>query len=233
MKRKPLTIGLLIFLFTIVTTYLSSLLFNDVRQSIIAGLLVGVLATLFEIRLAIESSSEKTVKSAKELSERLLESLNIQQTYTANEWLREILKRIVDLKQVAEQQIHDLARFQGIITQALDKARREVGTSFRIDTGDDELERIMRLKDIVANAKEYIYAVTFDVDDYLNKFWAKVFGSEYVKSNLEAARRGVEIERIFVVEKKIISGKQLNDIDKEKHDKLMSLVKALKRVKKI
>jgi len=225
MKQKSLLTGLFIFLFTLLTIFLSEIIFDEWRQAIIAGLLVGILATLFEIRVAIQSTGETTVNSTKEYSERLLSYLNLRNVYSENDWLLGILQKIVELKQVSEQQLHDLTRFQGIITQALERARSEIGTPYRVTTGDNELQRIILLNEAVLMAKEYIYAVSFDAYGYLERFWsAEVFSKQYNASNIEAAKRGAQIERIFIVEKKVMDGS-----DKEKKKRLMSQLRLQRR----
>lgn len=225
MKKKPFLTGLFIFLFTLITIFLSEIIFDEWRQAIIAGLLVGILTTLFEIRLAIHTTGETTVNSTREYNERLYDYLDIRNVYSEDDWLLGMLKKIIELRQVSEQQRHDLRRFQGIIAQALDKARREVGTPYLVSTGDNELQRIILLNDAVIMSNNYIYAVSFDVNGYLERFWnAEVFSKQYNASNFEAARRGVNIERIFITEKRVVDG-----ADREKHKRLMGHLRVQRR----
>lgn len=223
--KQPLLIGLFIFLFTVITIFLAEIVFDELRQAIIAGLLVGILAALFEVRLAIQDTGRSTIESTREYSERLVNYLDLRNVYTENDWLLKYLQGVIELKQVAEQQVHDLARFQSIISQALEDARREVGTPYSEPTGDNEMRRIILLNEAVISSKEYVWAVSFDAYGYMERFWnADVFSKEYNASNIEAAKRGVKIERIFVVEKKAGAAG-----DKEKWKKLLNHIRVQKR----
>lgn len=232
MKKKiplPLVIAVSIFLFSIIITFLVDIIFQDLRQSIVVGLIVLILSTLFEFRLAVEASNKGAATTLNQATDRLVSLLKIHNSYFSDNSLLTILEDIVSLRQVAGKQVHDLVRFEKIITNALEEAKRELGNDYRIDTKDNELDRIARLKTTVDKADKYIYAVTYDVDDYLNKFWSKIFKDGYVKSNIDAVQRGTSVERIFIVEKKIIENKGLSSEEQQKHDNLLTLVKSLKR----
>jgi hypothetical protein len=176
------------------------------RLGVIAALIIAALTLLIEVRLNVVESSKAVSDSSKEIATRVVSLLTIHNDYFNDNWLQGLLDNIVNLRKIAEGQAHDLRRFEKIMINALDDAKREMGRAFRINTDDDELERILRLKDSVDGAKDYVYALTYDARDYFDKFWDKVFGLEYVRSNVETAGRGVKIKRIFVVGKKVLNG---------------------------
>lgn len=224
MSVRPWQIALALFLFTVLTVFASNLAFHDLRQAVIAGILVGILGALFEVRLAIERNAETATLTSRQATERLIKYLRIADAYSDNDWIIEILSSVLSLKPAAERNNHTRARCEAVLRAAIDQASRDVGSFFRVETGSNELERILRLREVVANARDYVWAVSFDVDDYLNRFCSQVFGSEYVRANVETATRGVVVKRIFVVSRDTLSGNS-----REKHEKLKAIVKSLRK----
>ncbi len=225
MTRKQLAIsGLVVISFGIIATYVTELIFDDLKSAVIAGLVVSLYALLFELRLAIQSAREDMRNDVTLSSERLSAILAIQKDVYDNEWLRKTLGLIIELRKFSENQSHDLRRVEDIISEAIRRAREQIGTPHKIVTGRDELDRIYRLNNCLQEATRYVRAVTFDARDYLNEFWSAAFLNEYVESNAEAIKRGVIIERIFIVDQQVIS-----DVNNPKHKKLKELLRRLKR----
>lgn len=160
-------------------------------------------------------------------SDRLAELIKLNNQYFHEDELFTMLERIVEARKLAIKRTDNTLAFHKIIYNAIDQIERELINGFRVETGEDEWERSKQLKEIVSGAKLYVYALTFDSNEYLNDFWAKVFAKEYVETNLEAARRGVKVERIFIVDSKIISGDKLSAEEQVTRERLIEISKSL------
>lgn len=226
-RKKISQFSVVSFTIAILITILSEIIFDDLKSGILAGfVVVGVGATI-ELKEVIESHK----LASDDAIERVVTLLNLHNDYFNEVHLFEMLNMIVSIRRLAGNKRLDLQRFDRIIANALDKAKAEIGSAFRLHTGDDELERIIRLKDAVTYAEDYVYALTYDDNDYLNKFWTGVFGQEYIDSNLEASERGVDVKRVFVVDQKIIDNENLDLESSRKRQRLLAVSTALKNCK--
>lgn len=74
-----------------------------------------------------------------------------------------------------------------------------------------EHKRISKVTTAIENAQDYIFAITFDSDDYMKNFWEDIY-DYYLAINTDAKKRGVQIERIFVLN----DDKPINEIKEDK-----------------
>lgn len=225
--KKFSTIGALCTIATIVLTVLIAMIFNSWQQGVIASLIVVAILLLVEFRGTLESERSKYNSNLTQATEKIVSLLRVHNRYFNDVGMFEMLNNIIRLRETAQKRKHDLARFDDIISRAIEKAEKEIGKAVRIPTGDDELDRSIRLKEAINYAEKYVYALTYDENDYLNRFWNGNFGREYIESNLSAAEKGVDIERIFVVNKSIIIGDSLNNTDSQKRERLIEMSKNL------
>jgi hypothetical protein len=242
---KGISFSILSLFLSITVTFLSEAIFDDLKSGVLIGLLTLLVTSAFEIKESIRLHSNEIQASANSNRDEVIEAveshkyesssaaekivtlLRVHNEYFLEIGLFEMLNTIIDIRKIAQQRRHDLVRFNEIITSAIEKAKSEIGREFSINTKDDELNRIVRLNEIVSTSEQYIYAVTYDEDDYLNNFWNAVFGREYIDSNLDAISREVKVERIFVIDEKIINGENLSSRDQGTRKKLLTVSKAL------
>jgi hypothetical protein len=84
-----------------------------------------------------------------------------------------------------------------------------------------EAERMKCLVNVVSNSRVYVRAATFDVDDYFMKFWNSsdpLFGA-YLETNEKAVKRGVLINRCFVMNRDVLDGR-----NEKKRDRLVDIL---------
>ncbi len=206
----------------VIGTFVIERISHDWLQAGIAGVLISLVLAVIELRQALSDTAASSELLSKQSTERLIKHLRIADAYSHNDWFVEVLTAFLEIKQVAEQQSHDKERFKDTLTHALSRARSEIGTPVHVEI-PDEIDRIAKLKEILDGASKYVWAVTFDAHDYLNNFWSKLVVSEYVRTNVAIATRGVQVQRIFVVSQSTLSGG-----DRERNAKLREIVKALR-----
>jgi hypothetical protein len=223
-KSKHYFVDTCILVLTLFAVYASEKLFSDLKLGVIAGVLVGVLAKLFEVRYAIQASTDVTITSSRKETARLIAILSVYDKYFHDGWLFDQLRRIVELREIAERQPHALRRFERIVQEALSQAEVQMGNPERVNTNQDEDYRLFLLHEAVKNSKDYIWAVTFDEAGYFDRFWISRFGDGYIRSNFDATRRGVTIKRIFVVQREVLTGKNA-----DKARLFSALIKKLRR----
>ena len=234
MKKIRGRIGLVATLSTvssIATTVIFAFVFKSLQQGIIASLIVIAILLIVELRSVLEIDRLDSRSNLLHATDKIVTLLRVHNDYFHDVGMFEMLNTIVKLREVAQKRHHDLFRFDRIISYAIERAEQEIGQVFKITTGDDELDRSIRIKDAIIHSEKYVYALTYDENNYLNRFWAGNFGREYIESNLQASKRGVEIQRIFIVDKKIIDGKNLSSEESHKRERLINLSKALEKAK--
>lgn len=229
MKNSNWRIALFIISSTTITTILISVYYPDYKLGIIASLIANALISMIEFRstLSLEKDIGKThIATA---VERILILLKMHNSYFSNEKMLFTFDTLLKLREVAELRPHDVERFDDIIIDSIDKIKKEIGQPFRKLTGDDELYRSIKLKQAIQYANNYVYALTYDANNYLNRFWAGNFGREYVETNLQVAGRGVIIERVFIVDENVFTGQNMTDEEKEKREKLVDMSNNLRK----
>src|ERR1043166_5367384 len=69
------------------TIILTHLIFHDIREAIIAGLLVGILGLLFEIRIELLESTRESLDVSTKAFDRLIKHLELDRAYSESDWL--------------------------------------------------------------------------------------------------------------------------------------------------
>lgn len=212
----------------VIGTIIFPFIFKDLKQGIIAGLVTTLICLIFELRILLESiGQEKSTKIfdlVNNNSEKLAELIKVNNEFFYEDELFEILNKIVETRKLAISKANNTLAFKRIIFSAIEQIEKELINGFSIETGDDEWKRNNLLIEIINTAKSYIYALTFDDNQYFKDFWEyRVFTKEYIETNIEAAKRGVRIERIFIVDQKIISGNNLSPNEQSKREHLLKI----------
>jgi transcriptional regulator with XRE-family HTH domain len=146
------------------------------------------------------SKSQQKTKEEKKLLHNLLNDA----------WLRKsALSLIAILKETEDNKIIQ-REAKDMIDIYLEDFRRNLRSPFpRAEFHEsDELARMRRLKTIIEDARDYVYAVTLDMGNYINSFWAGKFSGEYITANIQES---ASVMRIFILGRDVIKGK-----DKEK-----------------
>lgn len=218
---KYYVLSLTLFL---VTTLVSFLFTDNLPQSIIFGLLVGIVSALFEMHFLVVSSNSQMKHLADEANRQFMKLLEIDNEFYEDEWLHEKLKELVKIRRETEgKRMHVRKQIEEEINKSVEQAARMVLSSFRIPCSEnDELERMRRLKMATEDAKEYVFAVTYDAHGFIDKFWSGEFYREYIQVNAKAASNGakVKIKRVFIVDQEVINGG-----NQDKREKLEDIVR--------
>ncbi|MCP4369441.1 MAG: hypothetical protein GY797_15210 [Deltaproteobacteria bacterium] len=207
----------------VVTIIFTGVVFNDKQFALIAGCMVLMLAALYEIRNSINSKQTEVsgrittshngiLDSIKKSQKQLLKIIKIDNAYFNDDWLHEALDRIVEFREKSKiKGIHVQTITEQIFNENLEQIKNEIGDQWhKITKKEDEMKRMTFLKDTVSKAKGYVFAATYDVDNYIELFWgAKVFSDPYVDINIEAAKN-VDVQRIFVIEETMRSSEKYN-----------------------
>lgn len=229
--RQSRYVALAIAAAGVFTTFITELISNDWLQAGMAGVLVSALFSIVELRYTVSEKADSIVNTTRTSAEansvltqqstdRIIKYFGLADAFAPKDWFADALTELIALKRSAEKKPFERGRFQEMLKEMVVSTGRAIGRPVHIEI-PDEIVRIARLKEIVENSESYIYAVTYDVRDYLRNFWSKLVVREYVQHNLALADRGVTIERIFVVTPETLSG-----ADREKSDKLHEIMAA-------
>lgn len=223
MKEKSYKYLLSLTLF-LGTTFLSVLFTKDISQSLVFGLLVGIVSALFEMHFLVVSNSSQMKHLADEANQRFMGLLRIDKEFYEDEWLHRKLKELVKLRMdTGGTRMHVRRQIEEEINKSVEQAGKMVMGSFRIPFNEnDELERMRRLKMATEDAQEYVFAVTYDARGYIDKFWSGEFYREYLHVNAKATstKGEVTIKRVFIVDRTTISGS-----NQEKREKLEDIMR--------
>jgi hypothetical protein len=208
---------------TFIGTGILNIFFKSFEKSLIAGLMIGLYALIYSLYSTFKKESQEALKISKELSEKCIQLMNIHNAFLYDEWLYDHINKVHDIHiNVKTNRMH-LKLVIEEINKGIDSAELYMKGK-RIDYGglNGENKRQKRLKDIVSHSDQYVKAVTAYDPLYWEEFWNNKngFSENYRKANIEAAERGVIIERIFILPRAIING--------EDNDKSESIKKTAK-----
>ncbi|MEM8720380.1 MAG: hypothetical protein AAGE84_13930 [Cyanobacteria bacterium P01_G01_bin.39] len=227
---------------SIVSLFLTLLFSIVFRNFWLQGLVVGLILTtaFLVIDLKITANKNKlylksiihekrgTIKShIDESNYKIFRFLRIEIEYFHNKELFDIFNKIISLYKEAQFYNYNLSTYCFIINHKINEVQKTFYNGVMAFTIDDEHKRASILEDIILKSSKYVYAVTFDENEYLDTFWSGLFPDKYVKSNLEKAKTGVPIERIFVVDERIINNNNLSNIEVNKRNNLIEICKKL------
>lgn len=196
-------------------------LFWDVQYALLAGIMaIGVTNTYTLLSEAKEHKNHTTSTIAEHIR-KIVDVLKIQNAFFDDKWLNSVFNELVELIKTTHP--HDLERVKGVISGSLQNSKEAIGSPMYYEE-KNELERMVHINKAVNNTQQYVCAVTFDTNNYFENFWQGV-NEDYVTVNLEAAKRGVMIERIFVMSETVLQPKSKD----EKARKFRAIVNSLKK----
>jgi hypothetical protein len=195
---------------------LAAKVFADRQAEIIIGFLIfgltgAVVIFLQQHEVLNELSDLKsTSENASDLAnQKFMALLQINKEFYLDKWLFDRLGKLCEIKRRTQgRRIHLRRDLEKAIDLAFDRCTATYTLTF---PRDQESARQIRLKMAVEDAVNYVYAVTYDADDYAEMFWAGEFQREYIRANAAASQRGVRVSRVFVVGEDIISGDDNNE----------------------
>jgi hypothetical protein len=217
--------ALTFFVFVIIVpSFGPEMIFKDTGEGIVASILVGIFFHTFQLFGELEKHKKDTADTIQVHIKKIVNVLRIQNEYFDDKWLFMVFDNVVDIVKFSKSNIHDLERVQGEIDNSLQKAKELIGAPFFIDNLErGEWSRIVYLNRAFENSQRIVQAVTMDERNYFDNFWQPL-NSGYSKLNVDAAKRGVTIQRIFVMDGIILKkGKD------EKTKKFWDLILDLKK----
>lgn len=158
---------------------------------------------------------------------KILRLIKIRFDYLHEEELFSALNKIISLADEAKVYNYNFATYCKMLNSKIEEVKKLLNDGFSTFTRDDEYKRAAILDEIVLNSSDYIYAVTFDENKYIDIFWNGLFQDQYVTSNLQAANRGTQVERIFIVDQKLIKNVDLSIDEQKKRKNLVEICRKL------
>jgi hypothetical protein len=209
---------------TVVSSVLFNLIFKAWEKSVIAGLIIGLYAFMYSLYNSFNKEAEEAsvqnkeaLRISRELSEKCVQLLKISNSFLHDEWLYYHINKVHDIHiNVKTNRMH-LQFVIEEINKGINSAELYMNGK-RIDYGglNGENKRQKKLKDIVSTSNHYVIAVTGYDPLYWEEFWNKKdgFSVQYRAANIEAAeKRGVKIDRIFIIPRAIINGEDNNECE--------------------
>lgn len=199
------------FLFTIISSVCFYYLFKDWQLAMVAGLVLGLYSYVYSLYNLFIKENREALKISRDFSEKCLSLLRIEDLYS-NNWLQDTLNRMVAIEKSAERHQTFLNFARTEISRGINEAEGVLrGKKIDYSGWKKESERQVWLKDIVVSSKSYIKAVTSYDPVYWDNFWnRRGFSEEYTSVNIDAAKRGVVIDRIFILPDIILNGTDKN-----------------------
>lgn len=223
-KYISLLVAALTFLLIWILPHLGvEIIFKSESERIIASLLVGIFFHTFQLFNEIENHKRDTSDTIKASITRIVDVLKVQNEYFDDQWLYRTLDNIVDIVRFTKFNKHDLKETQDKINESLFDARANIGAP-REKGNIPEWDRIGLLNEAMDNSERYVQAVTIDVRNYFIHFWENLNRDKYSIANLNAAKRKIKIQRIFVMDGSVLK--------KDKGDKTKSFWEIVTLLKK-
>ncbi len=183
-------------------------------EKFFAIILVDILYHVITLSTEIELVNNTTEESIKENIKKIVEILKVHNDYFDDRWLFNVFDSIADIMHDTNKYKNDLGRVKSQLDEAIAKAKALIGTPYYVDKLD-EWDRVNMLRQAQEMATSVVYAVTIDVRNYYENFWQGLNEEDYLKMNIQAAKKnGVIIQRIFIMEKDVLIK---NGTDKSKH----------------
>jgi hypothetical protein len=178
------------------------------KSAIIAGLIAAIHSYIGNLYDNLKADTQEIVQDSRKLFERCISLIDIHNKSQGNPWLHKTLEDIVIVNEATH---YDkvLSRF---VRSQIDEGIHESQKIFKGQRWDSkgseaETKRRRQLLDIINHSVTQINAVTSTDPTYLETFWQRDhFSQAYLQANLDAASRGVLIQRIFVLPETILSG---------------------------
>jgi hypothetical protein len=199
------------FIFTIISSVGFYFLFKNWQLAMVAGLVLGLYSYVYGLYNLFSKENHEALKLSRDFLEKCLSLLSIEDLYS-NNWLQDTLNRMVAIEKSAERHQTFLNFARTEISRGINEAEGVLrGKKIDYSGWKKEAERQVWLKDIVVSSKTYIKAVTSYDPVYWDNFWnRRGFSDEYTSVNIAAAKRGVLIDRIFILPDIILNGTDEN-----------------------
>jgi hypothetical protein len=193
-----MTQGVFIFI-NIIITIGSSVYFSYTTtgtSGVIATFAVGAYVLLLQLLLLTETSNKNSL-------DKVLSALKIEKELYNYDWTFSALQKVATIYTHPNSTLMFIDKcIKDSITEGIQNAENILQNGKKLPLGrDKEIDRQQWLLHAIENSKKYVYAVTSCNQEYIDSFWIrnKKFANTYINANIEAANRGVEIHRIFIL----------------------------------
>ncbi len=196
-------------LISLLGTIITTSIFQDIRSGIISGLVIGFFSHIQALHNRFSRKNRRALSGAKALAENYADLLNINNKFLLDDWLFNELRRITESHNTAAQEHSYLLKLvRDEITQGINEAQATLKGRRKEYLGAEmEMKRQEKLTDMIGKSKESIRAVTSFNPVYWKTFWGNSnISEEYIEANICAARRGVKIDRIFLLPNSVLDG---------------------------
>ena len=183
---------------------LPELTWQNTGIAILGGLAVGIFTHTFQLIDHFQEHTKSTNETLDQNINRIVEILKVHNDYYNDTWLFKLLKDVVETIKFASTNPHQLEKVKDLFNKAIMESMIIVKNKYwNDDIEHGEVGRIVLLNEATTNATKYIYAVSYDIDGYIDNFFHKV-NDQYVNANINAAKnRNVIIKRIFILDDQV------------------------------
>ncbi|PQO25138.1 hypothetical protein C5Y96_26940 [Blastopirellula marina] len=182
------------------------------QPEMLEELILGAVGLFFGISVSMMLQMWSHALEASEKAEEVADASLIAAEVSKDQWLSEQVLKLVYIcqyhSQNGEEKRHQKKYDMEEIQKRLDHRKDGLGTGmieYPLET-----ERMTRLRSVLFNSEKYFYAVTFVMEEYLERFFAGQFWEDYEDAHIHAIREnGAEVKRIFVVPPDLAPDKRL------------------------
>ena len=187
---------------------------SDISRNATAqfGIVVGII-------VVVTAGLVTSVLQQKDFSKQLIEELERKirgikgftdfLRHFQEEWAEDLLKTMTHLFDYVKRSEHIKMGLCNMIDESQEIWSRNINLGWnRWYPYQFEMDRMDRLKEIVSNARHYVYALTYDFENYINEFWDQQESKKYFTVNSE---QHSIIKRIFILNDEIFDSPPNNE----------------------
>jgi hypothetical protein len=166
--------------------------------SFIAGLSATAVGYGFAILARIDRAQDEIIRSRR----TYVDLLKIANEFYDDPWLHHLALDLVPLTKRAGNNVFERALVGHVVDKAVKEADDCLPKIVTFVGREAEITRATELVKIIGSAQSNLQAITYDEENF-KVFW-QIIGPHYTKANIEAAKRKVKIERIFILPDEVL-----------------------------
>ncbi len=201
MKIKAIGTSLSIVATIVGLFVLPEITWQNTGIAILGGSAVGIFTHTFQIIDHFQLHTKSTNETIDQNIKKIVDILKVHNDYYNDIWLFSLLKDVVETIKFTSNNPHQLEKVKDLFNRAIKDSMIIVKNRYWNDEIEHgEVGRIVLLNEATSNATKYIYAVSYDINGYIDNFFHKV-NEHYIEANINAAKkRNVKIKRIFILD---------------------------------
>lgn len=224
-------IEIIILISTVISVFYYKSMFTEWNISVLASILQFITLSIVKILINIKQIPSSLDTSLKESARTILELTSIPFDFYQDKNLFQILKLLAEMRNLANIENYSLEEFDKKLYKEIRDMKLKIEDEY-IESFEAEQYRIIDLAKNIKNSKKYVYALTYDENNYLRTFWSDIVIDNYVSVNTTASDvNKVSIIRIFLQKDNIIKDiidpnfkqNQLSTDEKERKQKLIDV----------